>query len=99
MCMRSSWIRCAVPLGLAAALTLAPARLRAGTEADKPAVSDEASETTETPSSGGTEPFPARAAVRALIEKETAKTKLPADVAEAVVFVESHYDSGVIGLM
>jgi hypothetical protein len=33
----------------------------------------------------------------ALIEKETAKTKLPADIAEAVVFVESRYDSTVIG--
>jgi hypothetical protein len=32
-----------------------------------------------------------------VIEKETAKTQLPADIAEAVVFVESHYDSGVIG--
>lgn len=100
--MRMSWsswigIGSVVPLCLAAALTFAPAPLRAGTEADKPAVPNGASETSETPSSGDTEPFPARAAVRALIEKEAAKTKLPADIAEAVVFVESRYDSGMIG--
>lgn len=41
--------------------------------------------------------FPAREAVRALIEREVAGTKLPADIAEAVVFVESRYDSSVIG--
>lgn len=41
--------------------------------------------------------FPARAAIRAIIERETAGTKLPADIAEAVAFVESRYDSTVIG--
>ena len=87
-----------MPLGLLVALTLAPAPLRAGgPEADKPAVPDETTETTKTPSPGDSDSFPARAAVRALIEKETAKTKLPADIAEAVVFVESHYDPGTIG--
>ncbi|WP_245286565.1 transglycosylase SLT domain-containing protein [Bradyrhizobium sp. ARR65] len=84
-------------LGLAAALTFVSAPLRAGTEADKTAAPDEASKATETPSPGAGEPFPARAAVRALIEKETATTELPADIAEVVVFVESGYDSGVIG--
>ena len=39
------------------------------------------------------EPIPARASVRALIEKEVVKTRLPADIAEAVAFVESRYDS------
>jgi hypothetical protein len=43
----------------------------------------------ETPSS--------RAMIRKIIERETAKTNLPADVAEAVVFVESGYNPAVIG--
>ena len=43
----------------------------------------------ETPSS--------RAAIRKIIERETAKTNLPADIAEAVVFVESGYNSAVVG--
>ncbi|MBB4427399.1 hypothetical protein GGD66_005981 [Bradyrhizobium sp. CIR48] len=43
----------------------------------------------ETPSS--------RVMIRKIIERETANTNLPADVAEAVVFVESGYNSAVIG--
>ncbi|PIT01910.1 murein transglycosylase [Bradyrhizobium nitroreducens] len=43
----------------------------------------------ETPSS--------RALIRKIIERETARTNLPADIAEAVVFVESGYNSAVIG--
>lgn len=43
----------------------------------------------ETPSS--------RTTIRKIIERETAKTNLPADVAEAVVFVESGYNPAVIG--
>jgi soluble lytic murein transglycosylase-like protein len=38
-----------------------------------------------------------RAAIRKIVEKETATTGLPPDIAEAVVFVESGYDSNVIG--
>ena len=38
-----------------------------------------------------------RAAIRKIIERETAKTNLPADIAEAVVFVESGYNSAVVG--
>jgi hypothetical protein len=38
-----------------------------------------------------------RAAIRKIIERETAKTNLPADLAEAVVFVESGYNPGTIG--
>jgi len=38
-----------------------------------------------------------RAAIRKIIERETAKTSLPADIAEAVVFVESGYNSAVVG--
>lgn len=43
----------------------------------------------ETPSS--------RVEIRKIIERETAKTGLPADIAEAVVFVESGYNPAVIG--
>ncbi|MET4326470.1 hypothetical protein ABIB80_002294 [Bradyrhizobium sp. i1.15.2] len=38
-----------------------------------------------------------RAAIRKIIERETAKTNLPAGIAEAVVFVESGYNPGTIG--
>ena len=38
-----------------------------------------------------------RAAIRKIIERETASTNLPADIAEAVVFVESGYNPAVIG--
>ncbi len=43
----------------------------------------------ETPSS--------RAMIRKIIERETANTNLPADIAEAVVFVESGYNPAAIG--
>jgi len=38
-----------------------------------------------------------RAAVRAMVEEEVRKTGLPADIADAVVYVESNYDPSVIG--
>jgi hypothetical protein len=38
-----------------------------------------------------------RATLRKIIEKETATTGLPPDIAEAVMFVESGYDSTVVG--
>ncbi|MHB0811327.1 transglycosylase SLT domain-containing protein [Bradyrhizobium sp. 1.29L] len=38
-----------------------------------------------------------RAMIRKIIERETANTNLSADIAEAVVFVESGYNPGVIG--
>jgi len=38
-----------------------------------------------------------RAAVRALVEQEVRKTGLPADIADAVVHVESNYNPSVIG--
>src|SRR5438876_4930758 len=38
-----------------------------------------------------------RSGIRALIEQETLKTDLPADIAEAVVFVESSYDASTTG--
>jgi hypothetical protein len=45
------------------------------------------------------EKFSARAAIRSMIERETASTKLPPDIAEAVVFVESRYDATVVGIV
>ncbi|WP_431201671.1 lytic transglycosylase domain-containing protein [Bradyrhizobium betae] len=38
-----------------------------------------------------------RVMIRKIIERETAKTSLPADIAEAVVFVESGYNTATIG--
>jgi len=38
-----------------------------------------------------------RAAVRAMVEQEVQKTGLPADIADAVVHVESNYNPSVIG--
>jgi soluble lytic murein transglycosylase-like protein len=38
-----------------------------------------------------------RAAIRKIIERETARTNLPADITEAVVFVEGGYNPGTIG--
>jgi hypothetical protein len=38
-----------------------------------------------------------RAAIRAMVEQEVKKTGLPADIADAVVYVESNYDPSVIG--
>ncbi|MFK4560544.1 hypothetical protein ABIF94_001138 [Bradyrhizobium ottawaense] len=46
---------------------------------------------------GASETPSSRALIRKIIERETAKTDLPADIAEAVVFVESGYNSAVIG--
>ena len=88
------WIRLSALLSLVASLALAPLALHAGPAVDDAVLSGEAAPAA---ASEAAEVFPARAAVRALIEKETAKTGLPADIAEAVVFVESRYDSTVIG--
>ena len=93
-------------LGLAALLGLAAVAHPAAAADDLHGTPTEATgqdsqpETVGALPSGDAEPFPARASVRALIEQEVAKvtkTRLPADIAEAVVFVESRYDSGVIG--
>jgi hypothetical protein len=46
---------------------------------------------------GAGETASSRAEIRKIIEHETARTNLPADVAEAVVFVESGYNSAVVG--
>ncbi|WP_354135681.1 transglycosylase SLT domain-containing protein [Bradyrhizobium sp. LB11.1] len=46
---------------------------------------------------GAGETTTSRAEIRKIIEREAARTNLPADIAEAVVFVESGYNSAVIG--
>ena len=43
-------------------------------------------------------PLPSfRAAVRAMLEQEVRKTGLPADIADAVVYIESNYDPSTVG--
>jgi Transglycosylase SLT domain len=79
--------------GVAMLLSLVSAPLQAGTD-DKATL--DAPDGLEAPRSTS-ERFPARAAIRAIIEREAASTRLPPDIAEAVVFVESRYDSTVVG--
>lgn len=93
---RSSWTGSVAPLATAAVLLLAVLPLRAGMAADG-AGETRGRETGDQLPASEADLYPAQAAVRALIEKETAQSKLPADIAEAVVFVESRYDSDVIG--
>ena len=52
---------------------------------------------TETPNSTEAPGPSFRAAVRAMVEQEVSKTGLPADIADAVVQVESNYNPYVIG--
>jgi len=82
-------------IGVAATMTLVAPML--GAAAEPPAPSVDATPAVEPPVPFAAPIFPARAVIRALIEKETAGRGLPADIAEAVVFVESRYDSSVIG--
>jgi len=91
MRFRSAFSGHVVPLTIAAVLLLAMVPLRAGFGAER--------ETGDQLPASEADLFPARAAIRALIEKEIATSKLPADIAEAVVFVESRYDSDAIGRM
>jgi Transglycosylase SLT domain len=86
--------------GAAILLSLGSAPLQAGTGTPEnttaePGISD-VPDAVEPPTLNA-EKFPARAAIRAIIERETAITRLPADIADAVAFVESRYDSTVIG--
>lgn len=89
----------AMRIGIAAALMLASTMVFAATETPAPA--DDATSAVDTsaaePPVAVAQAFPARAAIRGLIEQEVLGTGLPADIAEAVVFVESRYDSSVVG--
>src|ERR1700676_5442369 len=89
-------------LGAAVALTFASTSLQAGTETQAPVSAEEANaaatlESSEPSATTDPQRFSGRDALRSIIEKETATTKLPPDIAEAVVFVESRYDSSVVG--
>src|SRR5260370_5696650 len=53
--------------------------------------------TIEAPKAIGEPASSFRAAVRAMVEQEARNTGLPADIADAVVHVESNYDPAVIG--
>ncbi|WP_245470899.1 transglycosylase SLT domain-containing protein [Bradyrhizobium guangzhouense] len=46
---------------------------------------------------GAGETATSRAEIRKIVEHETARTNLPADIVEAVVFVESGYNPAVVG--
>jgi hypothetical protein len=74
----------ATSMSVAICLSSASAPVHAGDAETRGAVDDSRSLTV-------------RAALRKIIEKETAATGLPPDLAEAVMFVESGYDSAVVG--
>ena len=91
------WIARAALGGAAVVLSLAMAPLHAGAGTpDRGVAEQDVPDVQEIPASNS-QGFPARAAIRAIIERETATTRLPPDIAEAVVFVESRYDSSVVG--
>jgi hypothetical protein len=85
--------------GAAILLSLGSAPLWAGTGTAESATAEQGLEVPDAvePTTPNAEKFPARAAIRAIIERETAITRLPADIADAVAFVESRYDSTVVG--
>ncbi len=93
-----SRVKCAGRPGVAVALILLASPLHAGPAIETQVVADDAPVAdSQPPGPANSEVFPVRAKVRALIEQETAKTELPPDIAEAVVFAESRYDPSVIG--
>ena len=87
-------------VGAAMLLSFASAPLQAGTGTPDRGADAQATsavpDAVESPAASS-ERFPARAAIRAIIEREAALNRMPADIAEAVVFVESRYDSTVVG--
>src|SRR5260370_42282423 len=91
--------RHAALIGAAVALTFATTSPHAGTETQAPVSAEEANaaapESPEPPATADTQRL--REAIRAIIEKETATTRLPPDIAEAVGLVESRYESSVGG--
>lgn len=87
----AAWGRAAV-----IALSLAATSGRASDDVS-PDVSTTAAIARNIRESGAGETPTSRAAIRAIIEQETKSTDLPADIAEAVVFVESGYNPAVIG--
>jgi soluble lytic murein transglycosylase-like protein len=88
----------AITAGLASAYAASPEpeppATAAAVDAPKPA---QAPKEVEAPKSTIQQGPSFRAAVRALVEQEVRKTGLPADIADAVVHVESNYNPSVIG--
>lgn len=91
---RGAWRHAALALLLAS--TCAHAEDGASSEADTTSAITQ-SNTRSNGDLGAGETPSSRAAIRKIIERETAHTNLPADVAEAVVFVESGYNPTTIG--
>jgi len=53
--------------------------------------------TVRAPELGAAETSASRAEIRRIVDSETGKANLPADLADAVIFVESGYNSSVVG--
>jgi Transglycosylase SLT domain len=83
-----------VLFGAMATLVL-PASLHAAGQPD-PVVTGTVTTGPKQPANSGSKAL-FKAVVRALVEREVQKTTLPADVADAVVYVESNYDPTTIG--
>lgn len=82
-------------IGLMVTLGYAGTESNSNTGASESSVNAEA-KVTESVSTARSK-FTAHSIIRALIEQETVDTDLPADIAEAVVFVESNYEASTIG--
>ena len=84
-----------VVLGLAVMSAASPLHAASDAAAKKPpAVAPEQKSDAPKPIR---DPRPTRAAIRAIVEQEAARFNLPADIAEAVVRVESSFDPATIG--
>jgi soluble lytic murein transglycosylase-like protein len=83
-------------IGMTAALALAGPEANLNAVGKEPKVTEDAKPSEPAVPAALPKPYE-RSVIRALIEQETLKTNLPADIAEAVVFVESSYDASTIG--
>ena len=83
-------------MGMTAALALAGPDSNSNAVDKEPKATEDA-KPSEPPVPAALPKSSERSAIRALIEQETLKTNLPADIAEAVLFVESSYDASTIG--
>jgi hypothetical protein len=83
-------------MGITATLAQAGPESNSSTVGKEPKVTEEA-KPSEPPVLAALPKSSERSVIRALIEQETLATNLPADIAEAMVFVESSYDASTIG--
>jgi hypothetical protein len=83
-------------MGITATLAQVGPESNSSTVGKEPKVTEEA-KPSEPPVLAALPKSSERSVIRALIEQETLATNLPADIAEAVVFVESSYDASTIG--